>query len=72
MTDGVFVVEEDRILSRKESRLREKRLEKLELTAMLEEVADAETRSLNEAGVRVTSRNNYVYGTDAMTVTYRR
>jgi predicted RNase H-like nuclease len=64
VTDSVFVVEEDRILARRESRIREKRLEKLELRAMVEEVEAAEIRSLNERQVRRTSRNNHVYGTD--------
>lgn len=64
MTDLVFVVEEDRLLSKRPSPLRNRMLERLELRAVVEEVVDAENRELADRNVRRTSRNNHVYGTD--------
>lgn len=65
MDDLVFVVEEDQLLRGHHTAIKEQRMRRLELRAMVEEVVDAENADLVERGIRTTSRNNHVFGTDA-------
>lgn len=65
MYDIVFVVDEDELLHRRPNAVREERLRRLELKAMVEEIQDAEQGDIDALGIRRTSRNNHIYGTDS-------
>lgn len=48
MTDAVFVVEEDRLLAKRPTAIRETQLRKLELRALLEECGENDKRVVRE------------------------